>query len=843
MKTRVRTEDKDEDRLTGNMAWAEYLHFTNRPTKETDFGFEAAYSGEELKTSAETLAGNSDPHLHAHCVAFNLTCDPVERRFKAGQFGDLKRDGYYYEDAFHARFARRLNELLYATEKKGNSFTLAAAPQSLTDKFSRRRNEIEKDAKAKGITDAKGKHEIARKGRRKKSHAKNRSELRRLWDTVLSPDERAYLADMIHGRIERPAQRSLEESGLYALGHIFERYSTAPEKRVLAEALSYGVGSVLPEQVKAWMAGRKDAIRVHWDGQDRLTTKAVLDEEIAMLEFARQGHGQYPAFGYGGYELSGLSGEQLDAAMHVLDSRDRVVGIRGAAGAGKTRTLKAIKHAIESGGNRPGGRYSRVYAFAPSSQASRGVLQAEGFNSADTLKRLLVDEKLQALVRDQVLLIDEAGLTGTKQIREVFALAANLNARIVAVGDYNQNSSVERGDAFRLLESEAGVKFAHLTEIRRQTHAGYKKIAETISKGTAKGAQKGFDALDKLGWIVEKDGEERHQALVSDYLKAVDEHKSSLIIAPTHREGERLTLELRATLRERGAIGSEERAFITRRAIKWTDAEKGDAGNYEPGMVVEFHKDVRGVRKRKNGQRVTERGFGHGESVLVKAVDGQGVLLLRRDGSEAILPLDKAGRFQVYRPQETVIAKGDRIRNTKNGLMKLKGQARGTRVNNGDTVTVEGFTKEGDIRLPGGKIMPKDWGHFTHGYVDTSYASQGKTVDRVFVGVGNESLAATGRQQWYVSLTRGREMAKVYVDSKEDVREAIARGGERMSAVELIKHQAPKPLKPWHQRFYESVMERSRSWRFLKARAAAIAGGLRIRPGRKGPQRGGISYA
>ena len=54
--------------------------------------------------------------------------------------------------------------------------------------------------------------------------------------------------------------------------------------------------------------------------------------------------------------------------------------------------------------------------------------------------------------------------------------------------------------------------------------------------------------------------------------------------------------------------------------------------------------------------------------------------------------------------------------------------------------------------------------------------SQGKTVDRVFIAVGNESRGAANRQQWYVSLSRGREMVKVYVDSKEDVRNADCEG-------------------------------------------------------------------
>lgn len=142
-----------------------------------------------------------------------------------------------------------------------------------------------------------------------------------------------------------------------------------------------------------------------------------------------------------------------------------------------------------------------------------------------------------------------------------------------------------------------------------------------------------------------------------------------------------------------------------------------------------------------------------------------------------------------------------------------------SKVNNGDIYTVEGFTKDGDIRLEKGKLLPKDWGHMSLGYVDTSYASQGKTTDRVFISVGDESLPAADRQQWYVDVSRGREQAKIYVDSKEDVRNAIARTGERLSAVELT---GTKLREGWRTRVYKSLAN-NRVSRFLKDRAEAIS--------------------
>ncbi len=221
-------------------------------------------------------------------------------------------------------------------------------------------------------------------------------------------------------------------------------------------------------------------------------------------------------------------------------------------------------------------------------------------------------------------------------------------------------------------------------------------------------------------------------------------------------------------------------------------------------MAVEFHQNAKGFKRAEK---------------TVVARDDNGLYLQKQDGTRAEVPLAQAQRFDVFRARDIGLARGDRIRITKNGEAKVEGQAKGTRLYNGDVFTVEGFTKEGDIRLENGKLLPKDWGHLTLGYVDTSYSSQGKTVDRVFVATGNESLPATNQQQWYVSASRGREQARLYVDSKKRVREAIAQTGERLSAVELTH---TKLRTNWRDRFHQS-WERNRVRGFLANRANAVA--------------------
>jgi conjugative relaxase-like TrwC/TraI family protein len=797
VQTRVRKKGADSDRPTGNIVWSENVHRTTRP-----------------------VDGQPDPQLHIHATVLNATFDPVEKRWKAIQLGNIVRDKGYYQAKFHARLAAKLKDLGYGIEKDGTSFKLAGISKETTDKFSRRTAVIEAEAKKRGIEDAASKSQLGRKTREKKSQTpQSMSELRTAWDSRLTDAERLALRTAASGWESGDAPIAPEQAKTYALEHSFQNASAVSERRLQSEALMYGVGSVRPEDV-ADLSQHPEVITRMYDGQLFATTKCVLRDEVTMLQFAKDGQRKFQPFiakwalqkpeNIAARDaLAGLTDEQTKAALHILNSPDQVVGARGGAGTGKTHMLQTVNAVITSIESRSGD-YSHVYAFAQSTTASRGELRKVGFKDAETLAMLLKSEKLQTSMRRQVILIDEAGQLSSKDMRALFDIAKKQEARVILVGDYRQHSSVEAGDSFRLIEKEAGVRYAELKEIRRQTVPGYKKAVEAISQGSGKSAQTGFDALDKMGWIVEAKGEERHQLLVDDYLKARDEGKSALIIAPTHTEGNRLTEELRSALKERGGIG-QERDFISRRATGWTDAQKGDIRNYEPGMVLEFHQNAKAATK---GQK----SFARGDKGVV-AQDDAGLYLQKTDGSRASLPMAQPDRFEVYRNRDLAIARGDRIRITKNADVKVEGQAKGTRVSNGDIYTVEGFTKEGDIRLEKGKLLPKDWGHFSLGYVDTSYASQGKTVDRVFIATGQESLAAANQQQWYVSTSRGREMAKVYVDSKEDVRDAIARTGKRLSAVELTR---TKLASTWRQRFSQTF-ERNRIGRFLAQRASAIS--------------------
>jgi conjugative relaxase-like TrwC/TraI family protein len=739
IKTRVRKQGANENRQTGNMIWAEFVHFTARPVN-----------------------GVPDPHLHAHCYAFNTTWDDTEKKWKAGQFRDLKGDAPYFEAAFHARFSRQLADLGYRIERTAKGWELAGVPQRVLDEFSQRTEQVEQKAKELGITSARGKDGLAALTRERKQKQFSKLELKERWNERISADERAIIQNNLRNQVFDAPKISEMKAMDFAVQHCYERASIVTDKELLRHALRFGMGDVEVAQIKRQLL-RDDLIKENVDGRQWLTTRNVLAEEKQLIDFVADGKGKFKPFRSGKYQFQNpkLSEEQRKAVRHVLQSTDRVTAIRGGAGTGKTTMMKEAVTAIESTGQ-------KVFTFAPSAEASRGVLRSEaGFANAETVEALLQNPKLQTQICRQVIWIDEAGLLSVRTLARVAELAEKENCRIILSGDTAQHRAVERGDALRILEKHASLPAVELKEIWRQKADAHKAVVADLRGGNLESA---FQRLDKLGMLREMDADKRHEALATDYANAISEGKSALVISPTHAEGERVTREIRAQLKTAKKLSADERELIQLKNLQWTEAQRRDSLNYRPDMIIQFHQNVPGFRR--------------GERVQVKRRDGRAVEINRENGDAGLLPLDGAAHFQVYESRTIALAAGDMVRITQNGFTKEK-----QRLNNGDLKQVKGFTREGDIKVANGWVIPKDFGNLKHGYCVTSYASQSKGVDCVFVAESSESFRAADRQQFYVTATRFKETLTIYTDDKRQLLDAVSKTSERPSATDLVAKQ------------------------------------------------------
>jgi conjugative relaxase-like TrwC/TraI family protein len=760
--------ERDGDRLTGNLIYSAFTHTVTRP-----------------------VGGIPDPHWHIHAFVFNATYDEVEERWKAGQFGNIKRDAPFYEAAFNARLAKSLVQAGYGIRRTERNFELASVSRELIEKFSRRTLEIERlaqekypvlEAKARALAKEAGmdfadafaqiKSELGALSREKKSAEELGPEARlRFWRAEMTAEERASLTQQAVREKACEGLLELEAAKPLAVQHLFERVSVTRALHAAGMLLRRAIGTATVPEAEEISASDPLFLRTE---NGYLTTAEVLAEEQELLGRVETGRGKFaPLGGSQVWEISDprvrSNEEQSLAVEHVLRFCDLVTSIRGAAGTGKTTMMREAVRGLEEISAR------EVRVFAPSASAVE-VLRKEGFTSAETLQQLQENQELRLQIRNRILWVDEAGFLSLKQMNALIALAIANDCRVVLSGDTRQHHGVERGDALRILEKSGLIEQAALTKIFRQQIAALREAVNDLSAGRP---ERGFRRLEESGVIQEiEEDSERLEELAKKHLDAVRSGKTSMIVSPTHAEARVVASAVRREMKAAGFIGAEESVFDRLENLSWTEAEKRDAVNYAPGQIVEFHRMTKGAVR--DGKR--EPKFLSGEQWRVTQCEGDRVII-ERNGAEKELPLPQAKHFSAYRTERLALSLGDRVRITKNFVTRdLEGNHR---CRNNDVHTVTAITEDG-IGLSNGVWLKRGRWHLDQGLVVTSHAAQGKTVDQVLISVPVRAFSQVNEAQWYVSLSRARAAMYVFTDSLLALKEAVMRPSDRFSAHELL---------------------------------------------------------
>ena len=227
--------------------------------------------------------------------------------------------------------------------------------------------------------------------------------------------------------------------------------------------------------------------------------------------------------------------------------------------------------------------------------------------------------------------------------------------------------------------------------------------------------------------------------------------KSVLVVSPTHDECKHVTDAIREALQHQNIIGADQHNLLKLTSRNLTLAQKRDSVNYVDGDTIIFNQNAKGYRK---GQR------------LVVGVDS--------------IPLALADRFEVYHTGELAVAKGDLIRVTANGTT-----LDGHRFSNGQTYYVKDIAGNGTLTLNNGWQLNPLFGQIDYGYCSTSHSAQGKTRDKVIVAMSSESFPAASKEQFYVSVSRGKSQCSIYTDDQMGLVDAISESNDSLSATEL----------------------------------------------------------
>ena len=294
--------------------------------------------------------------------------------------------------------------------------------------------------------------------------------------------------------------------------------------------------------------GKDDANRV------RYTTREMLDAEKSLINRSnvlhdRQSHGVKPSLGASALSQASLSSEQAAAFDHVTAEGD-LKALVGLAGSGKSTLLAAARHAWEAQG-------LTVKGAALSGIAAENLQSASGINSR-TLASYEYNwkEGRETLTRNDVLVIDEAGMVGTRQLERMLAAAERAHAKVVLVGDPEQLQAIEAGAAFRAVLGQTGM--ATLAQVRRQEESWSREATQALATGRTVEALTAYESHGAI--IAAKTREEAERQLLSAWAKDRKNlpTESRLILAYTRDDVRDLNREAREILKGEGRLAAGE---------------------------------------------------------------------------------------------------------------------------------------------------------------------------------------------------------------------------------------------------------------------------------------------
>jgi Ti-type conjugative transfer relaxase TraA len=363
-----------------------------------------------------------------------------------------------------------------------------------------------------------------------------------------------------HMRIARENGDKIIADPAIALKAITQSQATFTQRDLAQFAFRHSDGKDQFDAVMVSVRGSPELVALGKDGKDqeRFTSRDMIAVEerlglSASMLATRERHGvadQHRNAALDGAAARGLnlSGEQRDAFDHVTGQRD-LASVVGYAGSGKSAMLGVARDAWEREG------YT-VRGASLSGIAAENLEAGSGITSRTIASLEYQWKQVRELLGERdVLVIDEAGLTGTRQMERVLSAARDAGAKVVLVGDPEQLQAIEAGAAFRLLAEAHGA--VEITEIRRQRDDWQRGATRALATGRTGEA---IHAYGENGMVHSAETREAARAkLVGgwDQARTSDPSKSRIILTHTNAEVRDLNIAARDKLRDGGELGSD----------------------------------------------------------------------------------------------------------------------------------------------------------------------------------------------------------------------------------------------------------------------------------------------
>lgn len=715
------------------------------------------------------LSRDCDPQLHSHCVVVNAT------RTTRGEWRALDISDFYREQKLLGAFYRaelalevqRLGYQVRLTHDDGR-FELAHLASSHLEAFSHRSQSIEKALATRGKTRVSAsarEKELASLSTRQSKAVINRGDLRTQWLATSRALGIDYTPSAPHELSPTTRTAGLQAAVSHAIEHATERECIVAHANLAFTALGRATGFTNLAEVESELTRRVEAGELKKAG-GKYTTEAAQAREREMLAIEQRGRGTVVALSHPQEVLPSLTASTLNAGQRaaaeaILTSHDRVLGIQGLAGTGKTHMLAQVQAAAGSKG-------WRVVGVAPSAAAAQEVRKSgiEAGTIAAFLARpnRILDDRTMVVV-------DEAGMVPTTDMLAILRAAELADARVVLVGDTQQLKAVNAGRPFAQLQ-EAGMRTVEMSEILRQRDATLKAAVEQAAKG------KVLESLRQLApHITEIDRDhERYARIAREYVTLHPAKREQTLIVSGTNAGR---MAINEQVRERLGLTGSGMAVTVLERRDLTKAQLKSSLSYYPGdiVVMQAHYESLGLTR--------------GMSAIVVRAEAGKVTLKRPDGQCVEWQPALKNKVAAYVPTERELALLDEVRFNENNY--------GRDYINGDRGQVVAIDRERmvltvrksdgqEVRLDASQPLQLDYGYCT-----TVHSAQGQTCERVMIDADVKSVV-TNESLYYVAISRATSDVQLYTDDRSLLPEAMSRQSVKTNALELERQEKVNAL-------------------------------------------------
>ena len=513
-----------------------------------------------------------DPQLHTHVTVANMgLCE--DGKFRTLETKQIYESKMAAGAIYRAELATQLQQIDLHIEKDGESFRLAGSNQHLEKHYSKRREAIQEALAEKGLSGAKA-SEVAALDTRDKKDVIPRSELFKQWQVEAKQHDFSFenLHNIDIENLPAPERKTDAE----ILRELTDRQSTFKPQALQAALAINEVGNMNAAEIQlkaAELLQSSEIIQLQnpKTQEIRITTREMLQLEKNMVDQAAamnqtNTHEIKQNSIEAAVESRTLSAEQETALRHMT-SNNQISALVGIAGAGKSYTLGAAREAWESSG------YKTIGA-ALSGKAAQGLQESAEIKS-DTIHATLknLDSGDLKLDAKTVLVIDEAGMVGSRQTAKLIQHAQDAGAKLVLVGDHKQLQPIDAGGAFKAIQNK--IWAAEMIENRRQKEQWAANAANQIRSGNALAALAEYQKRGQLH--MDQNSEEASQNLVKSWNKNINnisDIKENLILASTKKEVHSLNTIARESMQERNMLGASTQIPTTTGKLEISEGDR-----------------------------------------------------------------------------------------------------------------------------------------------------------------------------------------------------------------------------------------------------------------------------